>query len=61
MELRDWLEDGGPELMRCDGCMAIFASPSMLEGLARYTRSHPPEESGGGGLLEALRALLTGN
>ncbi len=52
-ELRPWLHDGGPDVLRCEGCMAIFATPAALEALARYTA--PGDEDG---LRAWVRALF---
>jgi len=56
MIARNYL-DGGPLIVRCEHCMAVFATPSQVEDLAMYQsvggRQKPP-------WLERLRAMLMG-
>lgn len=37
MELLEYLQDDGPPLFRCPGCMAAFVTPAQRRAAARFT------------------------
>lgn len=56
MSLHRYLGDG-PALLRCGGCLAIFATPAMTSRLARYAMAREPATRPG--LLATLEAWWT--
>ncbi|MEM9487485.1 MAG: hypothetical protein AAGC55_00005 [Myxococcota bacterium] len=42
MELIEYLQDDGPPLHRCSTCMAVFATPTQRQAMARFLPWTPP-------------------
>lgn len=57
MVRRRYLEHG-PELARCESCLAVFLTPAEVEELARLTL--PAEESAEGSWLDRLLRWIPG-
>ncbi len=45
MNLLEYLEDDGPPLYRCSGCLAVFATPEQRRAIAEFVATADPEPS----------------